>query len=570
MTGSAPRAYDPRPCYEPVGGVVLSGWTMLADHAARTRLLAVDGPEIAPWSDLVDQLRRELGERGVAVHMLDAREGMAPWESIVASTSSTELADDPDFETLADAALDDLFSRPVQAEDETGGVTIIFGPGAALSRHDELWYFDLPKRYAEAAVGEGAGRNLGQRDALLEPTTRRLFYVDWPILDRHREAIAPGVSLWIDAQTADRPTALAAATLAATAAALVRRPFRTRPVFNTTVWGGHWGQRQLGMGTGQANSALGYELIAPESGVLIGSQAGLAVEVPFQLLVSLHPIEVLGESVHERFGTSFPIRFDYLDTVDGANLSVHCHPQAQYMREVFGWPYTQHESYYVMVAGVDSDIYLGLREDADIDDFQADAMRAEETGHEFDIRRHVQVFSAVPHQLYLVPAGTPHGSGAGNVVLEVSATPYLYSLRFYDWLRRDSQGQQRAVRTDLAFQNLDRHRQGSRVSADLIPAPRKVRSGVGWREEALGELSEMFFEVRRLALDPGSQAPEDTAGRFHVLNVVEGTGITIITSTGAVVELAYAETAVVPASVGAYTVEAWEPETVRVVKAYVR
>lgn len=262
-------------------------------------------------------------------------------------TSSTELAEDPDFETLAAASLEDLFGRPVQAERDTDAVTVIFGPGAALSRHDELWYFDQPKRYAEAAVGAGAGRNLGQRGTPVIPTTRRLFYVDWPILDRHRDTIAPMVSLWIDAQTAHRPTALEAATLAATAAALVRRPFRTRPMFNTTVWGGHWGQRQLGMGTDQPNSAVGYELIAPESGVLIGSQAELTVEVPFQLLVSLHPLELLGESVHERFGTSFPIRFDYLDTVDGGNLSVHCHPQAQYMREVFGWPYTQHESYYV-------------------------------------------------------------------------------------------------------------------------------------------------------------------------------------------------------------------------------
>jgi mannose-6-phosphate isomerase class I len=574
VTGSSPRAYDPYPFYEPVGGVVLSGWTTLADHAARTRLLAIDGPEIAPWNELVSQLRRELGDRGIAVHALDAREGMASWEAIVASTTSTELANDPDFETLAVASLEDLFRRPVQAESDTDALTVIFGPGAALSRHDQLWYFDQPKRYAEASVRAGTGRNLGQRDApgnptLDNPTARRLFYVDWPILDRHRDTIAPKVLLWIDAQDADKPTALEAPTLAATAAALVRRPFRTRPVFNTTVWGGHWGQRQLGMGTDQPNSAVGYELIAPESGVLIGSQAELAVEVPFQLVVWLHPMEVLGGSVHERFGTSFPIRFDYLDTVDGGNLSVHCHPQAQYMREVFGWPYTQHESYYMMVAGASSHIYLGLREDADIDDFQSEAKQAEKTGRAFDVQRYVQTFPAVAHQIYLVPAGTPHGSGVGNVVLEVSATPYLYSLRFYDWLRRDSQGRQRAVRTDLAFQNLDRQRRGSQVSADLIPAPRKVRSGVGWHEEVLGELSEMFFEVERLELDPGSEAPENTSGRFHVLNVVEGGGITIITSTGATLGLAYAETAVVPASVGAYTVKAWESETVRVVKAYV-
>jgi len=36
-----------------------------------------------------------------------------------------------------------------------------------------------------------------------------------------------------------------------------------------------------------------------------------------------------------------------------------------------------------------------------------------------------------------------------GVVLEVSATPYLYSLRFYDGLRQGSQGSRRAVHTDL-------------------------------------------------------------------------------------------------------------------------
>jgi hypothetical protein len=61
---------------------VLSGWTTFADHAARTRLLAVDGPEIAPWNELVSQLQRELLERGIVARILDVRDGMASWETI--------------------------------------------------------------------------------------------------------------------------------------------------------------------------------------------------------------------------------------------------------------------------------------------------------------------------------------------------------------------------------------------------------------------------------------------------------------------------------------------------------
>lgn len=570
MTGNEPRGYDPLPYYRPVDGAVLRGWSILADLAAEIRVLAVDGPAIAPWPELINQLRDRVGRKGVPVRVLDARDGMASWEKIVATTTSAHLADDPDFEMLADDSLADLFEHPVEADQAADGLSIVCGPGAGLSPHDTLWYFDLPKRFAEAAVSSGSGHNLGQRGPSDGATSRRLFYVDWPILDRYRDRIASTVSLWIDAQDVEQPTALDARSLQATTAQLARRPFRTRPTFNTTTWGGHWGQQQLGMGTDRANTALGYELIAPESGLLIGASPDVTVEVPFQLLVYMYPREILGQAVYQQFGPSFPIRFDYLDTVGGGNLSVHCHPLPDYMRAVFGWSYPQHESYYLMVAGEGSNIFLGLRQDADLEAFHGEATHAHHAGLPFDITRHVQTFSAVAHQLYLVPAGTPHGSGAGNVVLEISATPYLYSLRFYDWLRRDARGDQRPVHVDHAFENLDRTRQGDRVTADLVPAPKIARSGTGWREEALGDLPEMFFDVRRLELEPDVMLAEDTFGRFHVLNVVEGAGITMRTTDGTEVALAYAETIVVPAAAGGYSIRAVGADRVRVVKALVR
>lgn len=40
-----------------------------------------------------------------------------------------------------------------------------------------------------------------------------------------------------------------------------------------------------------------------------------------------------------------------------------------------------------------------------------------------DPEDHVLAFSAEQGQLFMIPAGTPHASGAGNLVLEISATP---------------------------------------------------------------------------------------------------------------------------------------------------
>lgn len=553
------RRYEPNPRYPAAGAPVRSGWAeAVADLPDGVRVLAVDGPWLAHWDQVAAGLAAELP--GFTV--LDLREHLAAWDEIRRRTEPALLADDPNFLPLSDVELARLFDElPTVADD-----TIVLGPGAALLAHDALWYADLPKRYAEAAITGGTGGNLGQRSGA--GTTKRLFYVDWPILDRHRDAVAGRLDRLLDVQDPARPASLDGGALRTTAATLAHRPFRTRPTFNTTSWGGHWGQRELGFNPEARNTALGYELIAPESGVLVGDDRA-AVEVPFQALVALHPVDILGGRVHETFGLSFPIRFDYLDTVDGGNLSVHCHPQSSYMRDVFGWPYTQHETYYMMVGGEQNRVFLGLRGDADIERFHREAHEADEAGTPFDITRYVQTFPAKAHQLFLVPAGTPHGSGEGNVVLEVSATPYLYSLRFYDWLRRDGDGRQRAVHVEHAFRNLNRRRTGDEVRRDLVQEPAVVRHGEGWSEERLGALPEMFFTVHRIVLDSDDPATDHTDGAFHVLNVVEGDGVNVETEAGDTHRLNYAETLVVPAAVGRYTLTRLGGARTRLVKSFV-
>ncbi|WP_329348461.1 hypothetical protein OG226_08460 [Streptomyces sp. NBC_01261] len=89
--------------------------------------------------------------------------------------------------------------------------------------------------------------------------------------DRHRDTLAPHLDAWLDVQRPDHPAWLDGAGLRATYAALAHRPVRTRPYFNSTPWGGHWAQRELGFNPDSPNTALGYELIAPEAGILIGT-----------------------------------------------------------------------------------------------------------------------------------------------------------------------------------------------------------------------------------------------------------------------------------------------------------
>jgi hypothetical protein len=253
---------DPR--YAPAPQAVLrTGWQAVAAQLPTgPAVLAIDGPPSVDWSLLADRLEHELTGRGIVpVTLLDIRTHYAPPAHVRSRTEHPADTTDPYFRKLADNPLADLFETfPVPAPPQAG-LLLVYGPGAALVEHDLLWYADVPKRYAEAAVSAGEqGANLGLPGEI--PDFRRLFYIDWPMLDRHRDALAPHLDAWLDMQRPDHPAWIDGAGLRATYTALSRKPVRTRPHFNSTPWGGHWAQRELGFNPDSPNTALGYELIA--------------------------------------------------------------------------------------------------------------------------------------------------------------------------------------------------------------------------------------------------------------------------------------------------------------------
>lgn len=196
----------------------------------------------------------------------------------------------------------------------------------------------------------------------------------------------------------------------------------------------------------------------PEENSLYLRYADVKIEVPSINLVHQYPDELLGAKVHSRFGKEFPIRFDYLDTMNGGNLSLQVHPLTEYIQEKFGMHYTQDESYYILDAKEGASVYLGVKENTDLNKMVTDLKKAQDGDYIFPDEKYVNKFPAKKHDHFLIPAGTVHCGGSNVVVLEISATSYIFTFKLWDWGRIGLDGKPRPVHIDHGKQNIQTSR----------------------------------------------------------------------------------------------------------------
>ena len=336
--------------------------------------------------------------------------------------------------------------------------------------------------------------------------------------------------------------------------AAVQRPFRVVPFFDPGPWGGHWMEEVCDLPKGRPNYAWCFDCVPEEDSLLLGF-GDRRVEIPALDVVLMRPRALLGEAVESRFGAEFPIRFDFLDTMGGGNLSLQVHPRLEYIREVFGMKYTQDESYYILDAKEDACVYLGLREDTDANSMLRDLSAAQQLEKpEFDAERYVNKFPAAKHDHFLIPAGTVHCSGRNSMVLEISATPYIFTFKLWDWARPGLDGKLRPIHLEHGTANICWDRRTGWVERNLIHRVEEVARGEGWREERTGLHELEFIETRRHWFT--GVVPHDTQGTVNVLNLVAGDRVIVESPTDVFepFEVHYAETFIVPAAVGRYTI----------------
>ena len=204
---------------------------------------------------------------------------------------------------------------------------------------------------------------------------RRNYYVDFELAVELRWTLLRQEALdwYMAADDMAHPSLLPYGELRSLFDELCAKPLRCRPVYLEGVWGGFYLKRLRNLPREMKNCAWVFDMIPMEVS-LAAVWPGHEIEVPFFTFVQQQGAKLLGRPAYDAFGGYFPVRFNYDDTFHSSgNMSIQCHPDADWVVKQHGELGRQDESYYVCVAGQGACTYLGFEGENDCEAFFAAA-----------------------------------------------------------------------------------------------------------------------------------------------------------------------------------------------------
>ena len=468
------------------------------------------------------------------------------------------------IEDYYDLSKIDVLKEEISSNDQP---CIIYGTGASLvEKYDSLYYFDLARWEIQMRYRSGMSNFLvsNPNEDILRKF-KRGYFIEWRVADRLKKRLFNRIDYWVDTNKVNEPKMLTHNAFNSALNTIVRKPFRLVPYFDPGVWGGQWMKEVCNLPLDKKNYAWSFDGV-PEENSLYFDFGKAVFEFPAIDLVFFRPHELLGEKVHARFGAEFPIRFDFLDTMGGQNLSLQVHPLTEYIQEKFGMHYTQDESYYILDAGDDAVVYLGVKEGIKPEELIADLEKAQKGNYSFPDEKYINKFPAKKHDHFLIPAGTIHCSGSNSMVLEISATPYIFTFKLWDWDRLGLDGKPRPVHIEHGKHVIQFDRDTNWVKKNLINNftvinENEIKTGLHERE---------FIETHRITFDePIVVYNHDSV---NMCNLVDGEEAIIESCDNSFEPFVvhYAETFIIPESVKSYKIRSNCGKKCSILQAYVR
>ena len=501
--------------------------------------------------------------------IINTRDLMRPEEEIRQLTERF-MTDDVLFGFMSNVKLEEYFLHSNLNIPEP---SIIIGTAAArFAPKAPVCYADMARWEIQQRFRRHEVKALGIDNHEDSPSVqyKRGYFNDWNIVDHYKDELMQSgrIEFWIDSNRRDEPKMITNAQMRQGLDRTAHKPFRVVPFFDPAPWGGQWMKEVCDLPREEQNYGWCFDCVPEENSLYLEAE-GTLFELPSQDVVLAHSRELLGQQVWHRFGKSFPIRFDFLDTMQGGNLSLQVHPTNEFAQREFGLPYTQDESYYLLDAADNVVVYLGLKEGVDKVQMIEDLRAAQRGEILFDAEKYVNKLPAKKHDHYLIPAGTIHCSGHDSMVLEISSTPSIFTFKLWDWARLGLDGKPRPINVERGKYVIQWERTTPFVKSQIANHFEVLSEEDGIKEERTGLHPNEFIETRRHTFT--RPVEHNTNGGVNVLNLVDGEAALIESPEGMFepFEVHYAETFIIPACIGRYTIKPLHGECMTI-KASVR
>lgn len=216
-------------------------------------------------------------------------------------------------------------------------------------------------------------------------------------------------------------------------------PLKFEPILKDKIWGGTKLKSLFNKAAATDKLGESWELSGYENDESVVTNGFLAGNTLSELM-EVYMGELIGDSIFDEYGLSFPLLFKLIDANE--NLSIQVHPGDEVAAERHN-SYGKTEMWYVVDAEPGAELIIGFSKDCSRDEY----LDALEEGRIEELLQKVPVKKG---DVLFIPAGLVHAIGKGVVVAEIQQSSDI-TYRIYDYKRVDDHGNERELHTEQAL-----------------------------------------------------------------------------------------------------------------------
>lgn len=311
-------------------------------------------------------------------------------------------------------------------------------------------------------------------------------------------------------------------------------PLKFQPVYKSYLWGGRNLER-FGKTLPEGIVAESWEISCHPNGVSVignGEYSG----TPLTAFIADFTDKIMGTALPAKNLTKFPLLVKLIDAND--QLSVQVHPGDVYAASHENGELGKNEMWYILEAKPGAELIYDVR----VGITKTAFAQAVNNGTIESCLKKLPVF---PGDVINIPAGLVHAIGAGIILAEIQQNSDI-TYRVYDYGRIDANGNKRPLHIEKALEVIDFNSGNRREKAEGLT----IRPNVNVQKKYL--VANPYFAVE-LDTIQGLMDERADGSKFYIYFITEGSGE--IRYDNGSVPIAQGESVLIPAALGAYTLQ---------------